>query len=172
MSAKGALQAGNIKISATILLSYIDLCCNSAEPFRSLLQVGAQVKAIETPCPTWFATMHLVLKSVVGSKEAFKSAVISDEWDSASSGSEKASAFHNSVVGRSSDVWKDADIALKLVQPVCDAIHQIEGDRPLLGALPSLYKKLLQHAHNFTVKYAGTKYVRDEIVQIFKDRFA
>jgi hypothetical protein len=115
--------------------------------------------------------MHMVLKSVVGSKEAFKSTVISDEWDSASSGSEKASALHNAVVGRS-DFWKDADIALKLVQPVCDAIHQIEGDRPLLGASSSLYKKLLQHAHNFTVKYAGTKYVRDNIVQIFKDRFA
>jgi hypothetical protein len=50
--------------------------------------------------------MHLVLKSIVASKDAFKSAVISEEWDDASSGSKKASAFHGAVVGRGAEFWK------------------------------------------------------------------
>jgi hypothetical protein len=136
------------------------------------LIVVAQIKAIHTHCPTRFATMHLVLKSIVASKDALKSAVISEEWDDASNGSEKASAFYSAVVGRGAEFWKDAEFALQLVQPISDTIHQIEGDRPLLSSLLPIYRTLLQHARNFTERHAGTKYVQHNIVGIFKDRIA
>jgi hypothetical protein len=58
------------------------------------------------------------------------------------------------------------------VQPFSDTIHQIKGDRPLLGSLLPIYKTLLQHARNFTERHAGTKYVQHNIVGIFKDRIA
>jgi hypothetical protein len=134
--------------------------------------VFAQVQANHTHCTTRFATMHVMLKSVVASKDAWKSAVISEEWNDASSGSEKASAFYGAVVGRGAEFWKDNEFALQLVQPISDTIHQIEGDLPLLGSLLPIYRTFLQHARNFTERHVGTKYVQHKIVGSFKDRIA
>jgi hypothetical protein len=45
---------------------------------------------------------------------------------------------------------------IELVQPICDAIHQLEADRPLLSQMLPVWQKLLCHAHAFDAKYGLT----------------
>jgi hypothetical protein len=105
------------------------------------------------------------------SKEAMKAACVSEKWEQASLTSEKADAIRTAVLGnRNSCFWKDAEAALKLVQPVSDAIHQIEADKPLLSSIHVVYKQLTEHAKVFMETQSG-KFVREDLEKLFRDRF-
>jgi hypothetical protein len=44
------------------------------------------------------------------------------------------------------EFWRDAKQVRDLIKPVCDAIHQLEADRPLLSQVLRVWNDLLQHA--------------------------
>jgi hypothetical protein len=49
------------------------------------------------------------------------------------------------VAGYRSNFWEDAELLLKYCQPIMDAIHILEGDKPLLSQLRSVYEQIRQH---------------------------
>ena len=73
-------------------------------------------------------------------------------------------------VGHGINFWQGVARMVELVQPVCDAIHQLEADRPLLSRVLPIWVHLLNHAKAFDAKYELTCNART--ARIFNRRFA
>ena len=65
------------------------------------------------------------------SKEAFKRAVMDDDWAAAGDSASDGQEFK--AVISSSNFWADVGLCVKAAQPICDAIHSLEADRPFLS---------------------------------------
>jgi hypothetical protein len=92
--------------------------------------------AFAAPCPTRCGTQVLSLRDVVRSKDAFKIAVIAEEWEDVSSGLANKNDHEvlKIITGVSNTkFWAEADITLTMTQPVMDAIHTVQADKPLLS---------------------------------------
>ena len=97
--------------------------------------------------------MQFILQDLVRSKEAIRKAEISDEWADAAASATHADEFKAAVLGMGTqqvaptrgraaagqqgsnrfDFFKEASLCIEAAQPISDAIHQLEADRPLLS---------------------------------------
>jgi hypothetical protein len=109
-----------------------------------LLQL--QAYAFGAPSPTRFANQVFCLRDVVRSKEAFQHAAIDDNWDDAVKYLANKDEVHKIIAGANNvKFWADAEVVLVILQPIMDAIHTIEADKPLLSQMLPLYEALEQH---------------------------
>jgi hypothetical protein len=70
--------------------------------------------------------------------------------------------------------WVALAMAIALIAPICDAIHQLEGDKPLLSWLLPTWVKIIQHVRAFQDEHEGSDTFAGEttrIVDIAKKRF-
>jgi hypothetical protein len=54
--------------------------------------------------------------------------------------------------------WTELPLLIELVQPFSDAIHLLEGDRPLLPQVVPVWESLEQHVDAFVAKYPDEKF--------------
>jgi hypothetical protein len=104
-----------------------------------------QAKAFCSHAPHRFGTLMFVLKDVLRSKGPLRDAVMDAAWGDASAGSSKAQEVHRIVAGYRTAFWEDAALLETICQPIMDAIHNLEGDKPLLSQLRSVYKQIREH---------------------------
>ena len=64
--------------------------------------------------------------------------------------------------------WKRLDLVVLLAQPVSDAIHQLEADRPLLSQVWKVWQQLLAHATEFDER---TALGMQDVAPLFKDYY-
>jgi hypothetical protein len=75
-----------------------------------------------------------------------------DDWDKVASCSGNSDVF--TKLG--ARFWDDAAAVLLLLQPISDAIHQFEADRPLLSQVLKVWATLNEHAKKWTeLKVSG-----------------
>ena len=67
------------------------------------------------------------------------------------------------------DWWKKLDNIIKLMQPISDAIHQLEADRPLLSQILGVWNSLIEHAETWAVGKAVA--LAKGVVSVFSARF-
>jgi hypothetical protein len=154
---------------------------NGVETVRSALRsmqqdVYQKVKGIRTHCPTRFAILHMICCDIVASEEAIRRMVAARNWDRvASSSTHKddfyAAATHVPARGRAPAFYffDEVEALITVVQPICDAIHQIEADKPLLSQMLPIWKQLLQHAANFDAHPDNV--TRPEMLPLFERRY-
>jgi hypothetical protein len=71
-------------------------------------------------------------------------------------------------------VWAAMNMAIMLISVICDAIHQLEADRPLLSWLLPTWVKIVRHARAFEEQHAQSDVVSGEtasLVDTVKKRF-
>lgn len=127
--------------------------------------------AFSSHVPTRFGTLVFVLKDLLRSKAAIKEAIADDAWAEASAGSSKASEVHKIAAGHRTAFWDDAALLEQYCQPVMDAIHTLEGDKPFLSQLRPVYKQLRQHFQG--IKEAAdtpTKVRASSMLQVVEQR--
>ena len=73
----------------------------------------------------------LVAKDVLACKDAIAAMVVDSKWAAASASSVNAAALRETVLDTS--FWPALEAVVQLLQPVMDAIHQLEADQPLLS---------------------------------------
>lgn len=96
-------------------------------------QLYGRVRALPVSVPTRFATNLFVMKGVLSSEGAFKAAVADPAWQAQPVGN-KAEEIQGLIEQLDlRTFWADLKLAVELLQPFCDMLHQIEGDRPALG---------------------------------------
>ena len=134
------------------------------------------VKQIRTHCPTRFAILHFICCDLIESEEAIRLMVASRDWPKVSAGSTHADAFADAVTGvpargsrRAYYFFDEAAALVKLVQPVSDAIHQLESDQPLLSQMFPIWKQLLQHAAAFDAHEDNAD--RTAVLPLFERRY-
>jgi uncharacterized membrane protein YgcG len=97
-------------------------------------------------CDSRFGIKVSQLKAVVANQDALIAAV-SDQlrWGPASSGSANAAKMHQLLVGHHTKFWGRAVRVIRLTQPVMDAIHQLEGDKPLASQVYPTWNAIEDH---------------------------
>ncbi|KXZ43792.1 hypothetical protein GPECTOR_80g152 [Gonium pectorale] len=141
---------------------HMSLTVNGGERIRAALQ-SAQVavfgkpRAITVHAPTRFAVQLMIGKDVMRSKEAFFKVVCND-WESASDG-ERAAEFRNTVLanGEHSKFWDHLARYIEAMPPFSDAIHQLEGDRPMLSQVYDVLVQLRSHLEDFEKRHPTLK---------------
>ena len=145
------------------------------EEYKSTLAVSANN-------PTRFAGLHLISKELVASKIAIVSIcpdadVAVDKRRDTFSTCANSAAFIAAALGTGHggrghgiNFWQGTARMVELVQPVSDAIHQLEADRPLLSRVLSTWVQLLNHAKNFDEKHGLDGNQRT--ARLFNRRFA
>ena len=151
---------------------------NGSERVRALLhecqtQAYSGLRAVCSHCPTRFGTHHFICQDLVRSEQAIKNMVMDPAWDDASAGCSDAVFFHAIVVGarRGEEFFKDAPYMLRLVQPITDAIHQLESDSPLLSQVLPVWSALKRHAANWESD-PGVPQGAKRVAHIFEARAA
>jgi hypothetical protein len=64
--------------------------------------------------------------------------------------------------------WTELLLLIELVQPFSDALHLLEGDRPLLPQVVPIWEALEQHVDAFVAKYPDEKF--KSLPEMFKRR--
>lgn len=100
------------------------------------------VKCIRQHAPTRFATMCMLVSDILSNKAAIKAMRGDDAWDQASSGSENADIFKHVI---EASFWRELQLVSQLLQPISQAIHQVEADLPMLSQVYPAWKKLQKH---------------------------
>lgn len=137
---------------------------NDSGPAKVLVQqaqveVYGKRKQITVNVPTRFASNHLVMKSIVESKQALVQAVGSEAWSALKGPGgtvDGNGAKVKAIVERALDAtyfWENLVLLLELLQPFSDAIHQLEADRPMLGQCHVVLLSLHKHVQDFVAKY-------------------
>lgn len=108
-----------------------------------------QHQAFRSPCETRFATNVLTAMDVLANKDAICDAALHDDWGDATMGGQNANDFHESAVGHGTSFWRHLSEGVQLLKPVCDAIHMVEADQPLLSQMLGMWKLLNEHARNW-----------------------
>jgi hypothetical protein len=103
-----------------------------------------QVFSFAAPCPTRFGSQIFCLRDVQRSKDALKSAVLDDGWNDATSNVTARDKIHQMLTGgNNTNFFADTTTVLKVTQPIMDAIHTVEADKPLLSQMLPLWAELL-----------------------------
>jgi hypothetical protein len=116
----------------------------------SLMLAYKQRRAIEVNVPTRWATGYLVLASLLKSQQALAMAINSPEWEKLSDANKKNDVrkiFNDKVF------WSNASMLQELLQPFCDAIHKIEGDKPHLAECHIALMALRKHVKAWAKKH-------------------
>jgi hypothetical protein len=158
-----------------------------------------KIKSISTHAPTRFGTLHFICKDLHREKGPIRAMVTvmdeSDEegepqggrgepergarsWVQVSKDCEHKAAFYAAALetgdGAEGFTWAAMDMAIKLVAPICDAIHQLEADRPLLSSALPTWVSIIRHTRAFEEQHEGSDVVAHEtasLVDIVKKRF-
>jgi hypothetical protein len=104
-------------------------------------------------------------KDILDSKSALIDMVTCDDWEAASSGADKARGLKTTVMNET--FFSDLKLLVQLVQPVSDAIHQLEANKPLLSQVKPVMEALEQHSKRFEEQHTNRRGVHDA----FKERF-
>jgi hypothetical protein len=91
------------------------------------------VKAISAHCPTRFATMPFVAKDVARSKVALQMMAMDDGSDACTKNMQNATEVKQMIMGMGCHKTFWTELLITLLQPISDAIHQLEAARPLLS---------------------------------------
>ncbi|KAG5189338.1 major facilitator superfamily domain-containing protein [Tribonema minus] len=154
---------------------------NGSETIHSALREQqkfkyGKVKAVRSHCPTRFAILHFICSDLLDSEEAIKLMVGDRSWGKVSEGTTHAAAFTTAATveparGRAAAYYffDEAAALKKLVQPVSDAIHQVESDKPLLSQMLPIWKQLLQHAADFDDHIDNVE--RSPVLPLFERRY-
>jgi hypothetical protein len=177
---------------------------NNADKVRAALDYqqkrrgDQKVRTISRHTPTRFGTIHLICKDLYrerGPIRAMVSAVDDDgsepdadgeeeqeqgesarSWAQASKDCEHGDEFYRAALeGEGEDfTWAAMDLAIKLINPISDAIHQLEGDKPQLSWLLPAWVKIITGVRAFEAQHkdcATFKGETEKLVEIVGERF-
>jgi hypothetical protein len=133
---------------------------------KQLARENGKVRAIATNTPTRFAVLHFICKDIVrdGTKQAIQDMVMDDERDfltEVAKDCEAREAFNNAVRGTTRLArqrpfkWRHMGLAIKLGNYICDALHQLETDKPRLGWLLPFWAELIGKVVAFDEEHSG-----------------
>jgi hypothetical protein len=139
---KGMQITWAIKVYSIVKM--MSLVINGNDTVRAALheqqrQRYDNVKGVDAHCPTRFSCLHFISKQLQESKEAIKDVTIADNWDEIFKFCENKDRFRAAALetgARGHGVykfWQELERIIEVVQPVCDAIHQLEADKPRLS---------------------------------------
>lgn len=125
-------------------------------------------KTISIPahCPTRFGIVMMICKALKDSKEAIRNLLERDDWDDLAGDSLNARSMAASL--GTSDFWKKLEWMIQLNEPVREAIHQLEADKPHLSQVWMVWRKLIQHAMSWA-EQKGT--MGKQVEQLLERRF-
>jgi hypothetical protein len=145
---------------------------------HQLQRPGGKVDAISVHCPTRFGTMHFICQDLIANKDAIRAMVMDDgddtSWDHVAKDSEHSDEFLHAALGTSPRAraapfkWQELQLAIELVQPIMDGIHELECDSPRLSWVLPFWAKLIAHARQFDEHHGGT--IGADLVPIVKAR--
>jgi hAT family C-terminal dimerisation region len=165
--AKALMMSNTINGSETV---------HSALREQQMFKYG-KVKAVRTHCPTRFAILHFICSDLLDSEEAIRLMVGARSWGNVSDGCTHAVEFTGAATvvparGRAPAYFffDEAAALVQLVQPVSDAIHQLESDKPLLSQMLPIWKQLLKHAKDFDDHEGNAS--RSAVLPLFERRYA
>eukprot|EP00798_Chlamydomonas_sp_ICE-L_P012776 gene12776-16033_t len=166
---------------------------NDSEKVRALIasiqeRDCGQRRGFSAHVPTRFAIMLFVMSDLHVSRDSIKAACITDEWSTVSKHATHADDFYQAATGvlnrqgnggnggrgRPADrlnFWEEVALAIKLLQPISDAIHQLEADRPMLSQMMPIWTAMLKHADAFVAQEGLPKRYKKGVVEIFSARF-
>jgi hypothetical protein len=168
---------------------------NGNDKVHAALKVAQQekyskTKNVRTHCPTRFAIMHMICRDLVATKDAIKTMCAADDWSDVAANCTHAAEFRRAALSdaaewcgplqptRSNTVaagavsrtfWSEMDELIELIQPISDAIHQLEADRAMLSQVLPVWNDLIQRATAFDGKACngGTR----AVLPLFERRF-
>jgi hypothetical protein len=133
-----------------------------------------QEKAIPANCPTRFGVKVEIAQAVLDSKDAIRAACFTDSFAELREDCASAETFFCIAVGpHANRWWKRLAAVVELLQPVRDAIHQLEGDQAMMSQVLPVWRKLGKHFAAWHSKHqqdAGFK--ADQVVQVLQERKA
>lgn len=151
--------------------------CAVADPNTHLLRtplapVCTQTIAFPSHCPTRFGVLVEIGQVVLRNKEAIKATCADDAFDTIAAGSTNAAAFAKIAVGPGcTTFWQSLASVLELLQPVRDAIHQLEGDQAMLSQLRGVWSSLHKHFLQWHAKLADTSPLKaDNVPEVLRQR--
>jgi hAT family C-terminal dimerisation region len=121
---------------------------------KHMKEAYEKVRAISTHAPTRFATMYLVVRDLHQNQQAIMSMCNDDEWTAAAKASTNSDVFTDNA--NKADFWQQLKLVKELLEPISDAIHQLEADLPLLSQVFDTWKRLRAHFVQFNVQYGKT----------------
>jgi hypothetical protein len=172
---------------------------NNADKVRAALDYqqkrrgDEKVRSISRHTPTRFGTLHFICKDLYrerGPIRAMVCAIDADadgeegvaggarSWGEASKDCEHQAEFYSAVLAQEGEdvdfTWAAMDLAIKLISPVSDAIHQLEGDKPQLSWLLPAWVKIITGVRAFEAQHEDRQEFQGEtetLVKIVGDRF-
>jgi hAT family C-terminal dimerisation region len=134
------------------------------------------IKGISANNPTRFAGLHFIAQELKAAQAAIVDTCTGDGWEETFRTCENkesfiAAALQTGAAGRRDyKYWQHLAMVIELVQPVCDAIHQLECDQPRLSQLLRIWAQLITHAAAFDDKHGLVGDLRT--ARVFRRRFA
>jgi hypothetical protein len=86
----------------------------------------------------------------------------------AAAGAAAAGAGAAVAAGAAVFTWAALSMAIMLITPICDAIHQLEADKPLLSWLLPTWVMLIRHVRAFEEQHADSDTVAGEASSILE----
>jgi hypothetical protein len=103
-------------------------------------------------------------KDVLSNKAAIIAATADvTRWPAASRGSANGGAMHKLCVGNGTSFWKRLNLVVDLCQPVSDAIHQLEADRPMASQVLLVWHALEAHARRWHTTCLDAGFKEDKV---------
>jgi hypothetical protein len=128
---------------------------------------GGTSKAIRTHCPTRFGIIPFIISDLYGEREAIRAMVMDDDeasdtrWAVISASCKNADTFVRLATGTAGGQkgaralsFNDFSLFGLLMQPINDAIHQFEADKPLLSQVLPTWRRLIDHAKEIDRQYS------------------
>ncbi|KAJ9514190.1 hypothetical protein QJQ45_002278 [Haematococcus lacustris] len=134
----------------------------------------SKIQAVATHCATRFAILYLICVDLKRSQDALVMMVHSGEWETLRTASTNAVVFEEL---KSPSWWRKLDAVIRLMRPISNAIHRLEGDKPYLSQVLKIWDDLVAHAQNWVSELGhpggldkvDASFVRG-VLRIFKDR--
>ncbi|KAJ9512370.1 hypothetical protein QJQ45_012859 [Haematococcus lacustris] len=133
-----------------------------------------KIQAVATHCATRFAILYLICVDLKRNQDALVMMVHSGEWETLRTASTNAAVFEEL---KSPSWWRKLDAVIRLMRPISNAIHRLEGDKPYLSQVLKIWDDLVAHAQNWVSELGhpggldkvDASFVRG-VLRIFKDR--
>ena len=93
--------------------------------------------------------------------------LLDEKWDETKKHSVNAAVFDQCR----GEFWSKVLKVKQLIEPICDAIHQVEADRPLLSQLLRVYNTIIEHARAWAARADVTGALSSGVVAAVERRF-
>ena len=107
-------------------------------------QLYGSARVIPSHSPTRFASLFFVLQSLLRNKKAFQDLVTSEQWPEVVVTSPAADVIRRHCL-LDDKFWENLAHLRTAMEPITDAIHEIEADKPLLAQVGELWHRLSRH---------------------------